>query len=634
MGQTSFPLESSVSLLSTPPLSGFKCSGGVAPFTFDPNIDVALSPTLDVDIEATSYIPPRGKLVSSEISVQGGVQIDAVVTTEQAGQSMTCALDIVKLLGVDPIKLPSFRFVIPPGIPVWVEQEFYPIMEASISAQETLPGTSSKFEVGFSTKVGAEYSEASGWSGIFDLSRNAKATTTLPPQGQYPALKVSAGLKSGLGWAAYLYGAIGPKVGVTGGITGSYAVEPNTCSWNTAIDVGANLEIGAELKVPAIDLTLAEISLTQPLSSLNLYKDSGIFPECCDGGVCCDGGSDCMDGGDAEAGDADTDASDADTDASDAAADANDAAADANDASLDGSDSGGSCVHPAVTASCTNGWCTIPAGCYTRGSPPTELCRNSSGEVQHEVTLTHSFEMQQLEVSQGEFETKMGYNPSNSIYGPTNCGTCPVNFVSWHEAAAYANALSAAAALTPCYTCTGSGANVLCDFDPSYTINNYYQCPGYRLPTDAEWEYAYRAGTSTPFYNGTDNSGNCLGTPCSINSGADAIGWYCGNSGSPGSYAIQPGGSKLPNAWGLLDMAGNVSEWCADEYMTQYVTGASVPPPTLTDPFGNNFGFPAGNRIYRGGYAAGQNSDLRAAWRRQISADKRGITGIRCVRSL
>ena len=93
-------------------------------------------------------------------------------------------------------------------------------------------------------------------------------------------------------------------------------------------------------------------------------------------------------------------------------------------------------------------------------------------------------------------------------------------------------------------------------------------------------------------------------------------------------------GGKTANGWGLFDMAGNVSEWCADEYMSQYVTGASVPPPTLTDPFGTNFGFPAGNRVYRGGYMQGQNSELRAAWRRQAAVNQRGITGFRCGRTL
>lgn len=630
LGKTSFPLDAAVKLLPVKQ-GGLSCGFGAAPFSLEPIIDVDLDPVFDVDIVATSWIPPQGQLVSAELSVSGGIEVGAKLDVDQYGQSLSCGINIVEALGAKPIALPGIKFVVPPGIPIWIEHEFYPIMEASLGVQQSLAGASSQFTVGFTAAAGAKYDLANGWSPIFNMQRTANASTTLPQVDQYQSFKVSAELKAGLGWAGYLYGAIGPKVGVTGGISGNYQVNPNTCSWTTAIDVGANLEIGAEVKVPKLDYSLIEVGLTKPLTSANIYKNQGTFPECCDGGACCDASDPtaCMDGGDA--GDADADAGDADADA-----DAADATADAT--SADGGDAGsGSCTHPPVVANCSNGWCTIPAGCYTRGSPPTELCRNSSGEIQHEVTLTRSFEMQQYEVTQGDFIARMGYNPSNAIYGPTNCANCPANYLSWHEAAAYANALSATASLTPCFTCTGTGANVSCDFAPAYKASNYsayYTCPGYRLPTDAEWEYAYRAGTTTPFYNGTFNSGNCIGTPCSTNSGADAIAWYCGNSSGSGSPTIQPVGGKAANGWGLFDMAGNVSEWCADEYMVQYLTGASVPPPTTTDPFGSNFGFPAGNRIYRGGYMQGQNSDLRAAWRRQLSASSRGINGLRCVRNL
>lgn len=180
------------------------------------------------------------------------------------------------------------------------------------------------------------------------------------------------------------------------------------------------------------------------------------------------------------------------------------------------------------------------------GSPTSEEGR-AEDEVHHRVTLTRDFQMQTTEVTQAQFLKFMGYNPS----GFTKCGQgCPVEQVNWHEAAAYCNALSDRASLGQCYECNGSGQDVTCSSSKRYTTP--YACPGYRLPTEAEWEYAARAGRME-----------------SRHGDLNAVAWYEDNS----SNTTHRVGGKRASAWGLYDMLGNVWEWCHDWYGA-YPTGA------------------------------------------------------------
>ena len=265
-------------------------------------------------------------------------------------------------------------------------------------------------------------------------------------------------------------------------------------------------------------------------------------------------------------------------------------------------------------------WTTIPGGTFQMGSPSSESCRVSD-ETQHHVTLTHKFEIQATEVTQGQFTSLMGYSPSFF----SSCGTtCPVEQVSWHEAAAYANALSSQKGKASCYACTGSGTSVSCTEASAYTGQKVYDCPGYRLPTEAEWEFAYRSGTSTAFYNGGITS--CTSTDPNL----DKIGWYWENSqvsnaGNPTGRGTHPVKGKMPNAWGLYDMAGNVWEWCHDWY-------GSYPSSSVTDPVGTTGSY----RVNRGGswYAWARNARAGNRYSFSRPGSSGNVLGFRLARSV
>jgi formylglycine-generating enzyme required for sulfatase activity len=230
---------------------------------------------------------------------------------------------------------------------------------------------------------------------------------------------------------------------------------------------------------------------------------------------------------------------------------------------------------------------SLSVGTFQMGSPSNESGRNSD-ETQHQVTLTRDFLMQATEVTQAQWQALMGNNPSKFM-GDSNR---PVEQVSWYDAVAYANALSVADGLPKAYnlsSCSGTpgGGNYSCS-NVTLTAATPYATTGWRLPTEAEWEYAYRAGTTTPWYFGSDS--NLLGT----------YAWFYSNSGS----TTHPVGQKQPNAWGLYDMAGNVWEWCQDWYGDY--------PGTVTDPTGPVSG---SRRVIRGGSWNSDASLTRAAFR-------------------
>ncbi|MBW2701064.1 MAG: formylglycine-generating enzyme family protein [Deltaproteobacteria bacterium] len=256
----------------------------------------------------------------------------------------------------------------------------------------------------------------------------------------------------------------------------------------------------------------------------------------------------------------------------------------------------------------------ITAGSFMMGSPDNELAR-ADDELRHSVSFSRSFVMQSSEVTQGRFESLMNYNPSSY----SECGEdCPVENVNWYEAAAYGNALSVQEGFATCYVCTGMGVDVICELDGLYATP--YDCPGYRLPTESEWEYSARAGTQTATYNGNilDEQHLFCEQP---NATLDSIAWFCGNGGEDPF----PVATREPNDWGLYDMSGNALEWCHDWF-------AAYPTSSVEDPWGMSLGT---ERCIRGGSFLNPAYMARSAERAGVEPDTRlHYLGFRLVRTL
>ncbi|MBO4544782.1 MAG: formylglycine-generating enzyme family protein [Verrucomicrobia bacterium] len=194
----------------------------------------------------------------------------------------------------------------------------------------------------------------------------------------------------------------------------------------------------------------------------------------------------------------------------------------------------------------------IEPGTFTMGSPESELGR-SDDEIQHEVTLSEGYWMGKYEVTQAQYEAVTGRNPSNF-----KGADLPVEQISWNDAMDFCGKLT----------------------EIEKTAGRLPSGYEYTLPTEAQWEYACRAGTTTAL-----NSGKNLSDmeECSE---MDEVGWYLPNS----NKTTHPVGQKQPNAWGLYDMHGNVWEWCLDWY-------GDYPTIAVTDPTGPSTGF---RRVQRG----------------------------------
>ncbi len=247
----------------------------------------------------------------------------------------------------------------------------------------------------------------------------------------------------------------------------------------------------------------------------------------------------------------------------------------------------------------------IPAGSFMMGSndgPDWSWCYPCEQPV-HEVTIGYDFYMGKFEVTQAQWLAVMGswpqYDPANYSYGHGD--DYPAYFISWDDCQNFVTELNK----------LGQGT--------------------FRLPSEAEWEYACRAGTTTRFYFGDSDGCGILCKDCAAGvlpgNRSDYM-WYCGNNGSSGTpqYGSKPVGGKLPNDFGLYDTHGNVWEWCQDYWHEGY-TGAPADGRAWESPTSSY-------RVLRGGYWSSYAQYCRSALRGRFDPDLGDYSvGLRIVRT-
>ena len=229
---------------------------------------------------------------------------------------------------------------------------------------------------------------------------------------------------------------------------------------------------------------------------------------------------------------------------------------------------------------------SLPAGSFTMGSE-----NGDESEIPEHVVKIDAFDMSINEITQEQYSSVTGTNPSKF----SGSGDLPVEQVTWFDAVRFCNKLSEQAGFEKCY-----------DED---TWLFYFDRNGFRLPSEAEWEYACRAGTVTSYYNGSSEGD------------LDHAGWYNKNSGKK-THAV---GLKERNSWGLYDMHGNVWEWCYDSYGDSYYSDSPPvnPTGTGTGPY----------RVLRGGSWLSNDRYCRSSKRfRDYPEDKSFNIGFRVVR--
>lgn len=243
----------------------------------------------------------------------------------------------------------------------------------------------------------------------------------------------------------------------------------------------------------------------------------------------------------------------------------------------------------------------LPNGSFLMGSPKSEKGRQWN-EKRHRVVISKSFYMGETEVTQGQWEKLVGFNPSSFSDLGKNY---PVDTISWNEAMEFIRVL-----------------------------NGWEGTRKYRLPTEAEWEYACRAGSTSAFAKGRITTFSCNEPePAILN-----MAWYCYNSGlagPAGDFKPHPVKTREPNNWGIYDMHGNVHEWVLDSCKWRSIWKAKVG--VVTDTYKNNIVDPLSksgeHRIIRGGGWYQTSKYQRSAYRSYYKPGvKRNSLGFRIVR--
>ncbi len=287
-------------------------------------------------------------------------------------------------------------------------------------------------------------------------------------------------------------------------------------------------------------------------------------------------------------------------------------------------------------------WMTIEHGTFTFGSPADSPCRAATSENEVTVTLTRSFQIASTEITQAQWTALDLPNPS---WSPGD--NKPVTVINFLEALVWCNKLSRLEGLEPCYNLTacrgdfgsgcidgegnhypscGSGGFIFMCNNPIHNYEDRYSCPGYRLPTSPEWEYAAKAGVTDTHTYGGDLVSEPI-SACNDQPSLNDIAWYCFNSDDEAHDVAQ----KLANPWGLYDTLGNVYEW-----VDYYFSGGTPldyqnPGVPMTDPVGP----PEGSIEIRGSHFSSTGCLLRPTDRLYFPGIYRSqIIGFRPVRTI
>ena len=268
----------------------------------------------------------------------------------------------------------------------------------------------------------------------------------------------------------------------------------------------------------------------------------------------------------------------------------------------------------------------IPAGTFMMGSPDSEMLSSAESEKyrptnespQHSVKISQAFYMGVHEVTQDEYEKVTGTNPSSHKEVPgENTRRFPVENVSWYEAVEFCNKLSLKDGLPAYYSLADPPRN-----DGSIAPVNVVGGTGYRLPTEAEWEYACRGDTTTPFHFGNMLNGDTANVNGNYPYGTTTKGMFLQRTTTVGSYE--------KNGFGLHDMHGNVYEWCEDPYDPDLYgrrTGTTIDPRPPSD-------LETESRVLRGGSWLYNAQGSRSAHRFNNAPNNRSIViGFRVARN-
>lgn len=302
VASTKQPLDTKLQAFTPTTKNGFSCGDSLDnSLKITPLFDMDFDFELEIDIVAQIF-PPEGRLEHALFLVDGGIEAGVDVSNSTA-LGLNCSLDLVKQLrkrlGNEKAltwELTPIKFAIGP-VPIIITHSIEATASLQAGAQISFPGVKLHATTGYKLTMGAEHKNGA-WQGIWKPQRLGGHQVTVPDEKGTVAL--NAAFTVGFFYKTLLWDLAGPKLGLEGGIEGKIESTPGTCTWNSTLEAGANLVLGAEFQIPLADWTLADYSQSFNLSKITLAEGTGKYGTCSDAGP--DGGPDASPDGGTDAG--------------------------------------------------------------------------------------------------------------------------------------------------------------------------------------------------------------------------------------------------------------------------------------------------------------------------------------------